>query len=326
MKMTSEAEFFRCAQSDVGSSPAADSGILIVDKPEGLTSFAVVARVKKSLKLKKVGHCGTLDPFATGVLVLCINQATRIADQLSLQDKLYRFTLHFGVQTDTLDRTGQVVQTYDGPAVDESDLAAAAHGFVGIQRQQVPRYAAVKVQGRRLYELARKGVEVPLPERDITIHRLRVIRYHWPEAIMEARCSKGTYIRQLAADIGHRLGCGAHVNALRRLASGSFDICQAISMEELKSIAKDNRWREKLISMSEALDHLPAMVIKDRQILQGLDNGHLDPAWVAEKRGQFARSAGPVRLLTGAAPQLLALWWPGSSEDAHSKRHLRVFT
>jgi len=324
-KMNSGAGPSHCIHSSMHCSPATDSGILIVDKPEGLTSFAVVAKVKKSLDLKKAGHCGTLDPFATGVLLICVNQATRIADQLSLQDKHYRFSMRLGVETDTLDRTGQLVRTYDGPAICESNFLSAASGFVGIYRQRVPRYAAVKVQGKRLYELARKGVEVELPSRDITIHHLKLISYVWPEAVMEVCCSKGTYIRQLAADIGRELNCGAYVSELRRLASGPFDISRAISFEQFRLTPEDNCWRERLIPMNEALDHLPVIVIEDGQILQGLSNGYLDPAWAKEKRERLTQKEGPVRLLAAADRQLTALWWPEWRDDNEKRRCLRVF-
>ncbi len=324
-KMMSKNERDHQIYSSNRSSPKTVSGILVVDKAEGLTSFAMVARVKNFLGLKKAGHCGTLDPFATGVLVICINQATRIADQLSMQDKLYRCSVRFGVETDTLDRTGRIVRTYDGPAVCESDLLNAAASFVGAYRQQVPRYAAVKVQGKRLYELARKGVEVERPSRDVIIHNLKLLGYDWPEAVMEVHCSKGAYIRQLTSDLGRELGCGAHVKELRRIASGSFDISRAMTDEELRQVSKNDGWREKLVSMNEALDHLAAIIIEDRQVLQGLNNGHLDPAWAKQKREQLSEQNAPVRLLAGIDRQLVALWWPACRDDTEKRRCLRVF-
>jgi tRNA pseudouridine55 synthase len=301
------------------------SGVLVLDKPEDMTSFSVVSRVRNCLGQKKVGHCGTLDPFATGVLVICLNGATRISDQLSLQDKLYRFSIHFGLQTDTLDRTGQTVHSYHGPAISEEELLSAIGGYVGPYRQNVPRYAAVKVQGRRLYELARKGIEVELPSREVCVHRLELIRYTWPEAVMEVHCSKGTYVRQLAADIGGELGCGAHVTALRRLASGSFDIGKSISLEELQRVSKtSDAWQTRVISLSAALAHLPALVIEDQQILSGLANGHLDSEWQSGSRRNLPGNNNPVRLLAGSG-HLLALWWPECKDDSNPKGRLRVF-
>lgn len=312
----------------VSSPPAVptSSGILLLDKPEGMTSFALTAKVRKLLRLKKVGHCGTLDPFATGVMVLCLDQATRIADQLSLQDKLYQFTMRLGQETDTLDRTGRIVTSYDGAPVAEDDLVSVLPRFTGRVRQQVPRYAAVKVQGRRLYELTRKGVElIDLPAREVTIHKLQMLSFQWPRAELLVHCSKGTYVRQLAADIGAALGCGAHVKELRRLASGAFQIAQAISLEELRETAENHGWRSKLLPMSEALAHLPAITIDDPQVIEGIHHGRLDPQWEVTHRQGPLTQPGPYRLVTGEN-RLLALWWPEQRRNAgDAKRSLRVF-
>jgi len=315
-----------CVCADTPQSPATNSGILVLDKPTGMTSFSLVARTKKILGLKKVGHCGTLDPFATGVMILCLDQATRVADQLSLQDKLYQFTIHFGVETDTLDRTGQIVNTYDGPPVSRDDLSSVLTRFTGRLWQQVPRYAAVKVQGRRLYELSRKGIEVVNPpEKEVTIHDLKLLTFQWPEAELVVHCSKGTYVRQLAADLGRTLHCGAHVKELRRLASGAFEITQAISLEQLKEAVKNNLWRAKLLTMSEALAHLPAITIGDPYIIKGIHHGRLDCQWEFTHRQKMLTESGPCRLLTGEG-RLLALWWPEQRQNAgENKRCLRVF-
>lgn len=301
---------------------AESSGLFIIDKPEGMTSFDVVARIKRWLHLKKVGHCGTLDPFATGVLLICVNQATRIVDQLSEQDKTYRFTIRFGVETDTLDRTGRVVHTCEAPSCTEEKLLSALDRFRGSYRQEVPRYSAVKVQGRRLYALSRSGIDVEtLPTREVHIHSLSLLNMIWPEASFEARCSKGTYIRQLAADIGHFLGCGGHVSDLRRLTSGHFRIEQAVSIEGLDEAVSKGAWREKLITMSEALTHLPSVVLEDTNAVKRLIEGQLDPAWEAEYRTHFPAVNEPVRILT-PRDELVALWWPHPAPE--QKRRLRV--
>ena len=300
---------------------AAISGVLVVDKPEGMTSFAVVAKVRRLLHLKKAGHCGTLDPFATGVLLVCANQATRIVDQLLTQDKLYRFTVVFGVETDTLDRTGQVVRTFEGPARELKELENALEAFRGTYTQEVPRYAAVKVDGRRLYELSRSGIEVDLPSREVHIHSLELLTYNWPRAELQAHCGKGTYIRQLTADIGRIMGCGAHVSELRRLASGPFRVERAVSLEELEEGKENNRWLEKLLSINEALVHLPAVVVEDEGMVRRLHNGCLDPAWEGHYRAHFPDRTEPVRLLT-RQERLIALWWP--QPQAAQGRRLRV--
>lgn len=300
-------------------------GILVIDKPAGMTSFAVVARIKKQLRQKKVGHCGTLDPFATGVLVLCLNQATRVADQLSGQDKTYRFTLHLGVETETLDRTGRILHSFDGRPCSKVELTRVVDRFCGSYLQQVPRYAAVKVRGQRLYRLARNGIEVELPRRQVHIHKLRLRHFDWPFATLEVHCSKGTYVRQLAADMGTALRCGAHVSELRRLASGPFRIEQAVSLQELQETDSNPGWQQHLISLQEALAHLPAIRVDDAKVVQRLHNGQLDSAWEADHRQRLLSPRNPVRIVTGDN-RLLALWWPRHRrEEPGQRRQLRVF-
>ncbi|MDY0041593.1 MAG: tRNA pseudouridine(55) synthase TruB [Desulforhabdus sp.] len=323
---TSRAPLEGCSVAfDKQPCPASDSGILILDKPEGMTSFKLTDRTRKLLNLTKAGHCGTLDPFATGVLVVCVNQATRIADQLSLQDKLYQFTMRFGLETDSLDKTGHMVRAYDGPPIGKGELLGALGTFVGRYGQLVPRYAAVKVRGKRLYELARRGIEVDRPTREVEVHSLELLDYRWPEAQIKVHCSKGTYIRQLAADIGRVLNCGAHVSELRRWASGPFDIATAIPLDELERMPQNGGWETKLISMNDALAHLPEVLIRDEMLLQNLYNGHLDPEWKTVSCNQLVSKRGPVRLVT-AKKHLAALWWPECLQNEGSKqRTLRVF-
>ncbi|MEM5790379.1 MAG: tRNA pseudouridine(55) synthase TruB, partial [Syntrophobacteraceae bacterium] len=191
------------------------SGILVVDKPGGVSSTGVTTRIKSILKPNKIGHTGTLDPFATGVLVLCLNEATRVADQFLNLNKAYLSTMRFGVETDTLDRTGEITRTND-TVFSRTDLLEVLEGFRGNCVQQAPRFSAVKVGGQRLYKLSRKGIEVDRPERQVCIHAIALHSFDWPEAVIEVSCSKGTYIRQLASDIGKKMGSGAHLSELRR--------------------------------------------------------------------------------------------------------------
>ena len=308
------------SRPDRSTMDARTSGILVIDKPEGTTSTSMVARVKKCLHIKKVGHCGTLDPFATGVLLICLNQATRLADQLLDQHKVYRFTIHFGVETDTLDGTGRIVTVYEGPAPSEADLRNSLDRFRGGYLQQVPRFAAVKIQGRRLYELSRKGIEVHPPSREIHIQDLSLLSYEWPEAVLEAHCSKGTYIRQLGADIGCDLGCGAYVSSLRRMASGSFRVEDAVSPVDLQNAKAAEDWLGRMIPLTDVLPHLPAISVEDEEMIARLRNGQLDALWESEQRKSFPGYDGPVRIVT-RDNSLAALWWP---LDAH-RRRLRVF-
>jgi tRNA pseudouridine55 synthase len=303
--------------------PRTVSGVVVLDKPDGRTSFSVVNEIKKLSNFWKVGHCGTLDPFATGVFLLCLNRATRIADQLLEQDKVYRFGIRFGLESDTLDRTGQIVRTYDGPAVSDDELQQSLDRFHGAYEQQVPRYAAVKVQGRRLYVWSRKGIEIELPRRNVSIHSIGLLSYNWPDATIEVHCSKGTYIRQLAADIGRDLQCGAHVTELRRLASGPFSIDQAIPLDEFRKALLTNCWQERLMGMNDALAHLPSVSIALGETMKRLQDGLLDPALEINLQERFPKQTTPVRLVAASNNELIALWWP--HENGQKQRRLRVF-
>ncbi|MHC1730237.1 MAG: tRNA pseudouridine(55) synthase TruB [Syntrophobacteraceae bacterium] len=293
-------------------------GILILDKPEGLTSAKAAARVKKLLRPRKIGHTGTLDPFATGVLILCLNEATRAADQITSLNKVYLSTLHFGVETDTLDKTGKILRVSDA-RFSEKDLIEVMQSFQGSCIQKVPFFSAVKVEGRRMYTLSRKGIAVEQPQREICIHSLKLSSFNWPEATIEVSCSKGTYIRQLASDIGQNLGSGAHVSALRRLSVGRFHLDQALDPEEFSSGAPV---AQRLIPLNEALSHLPFARVENERILARLRNGQLDPEWERNWINSFRGYAGAVRIVT-RSDKLAALWWPNSSEIG--SRRLRIF-
>ncbi len=297
-------------------------GILIVDKPEGLSSFQTVQRVARMLSLVKAGHCGTLDPFATGVLLVAVSQGTRIVDQLTLHDKEYVCTARFGVETDTLDGTGRVQARYEGSPVGMGLCESAVGSFVGSFEQEVPRFSAVQVGGRRLYEMARKGLEVTPPRRTVTIESVTLLDYQWPHATFRVRCGKGTYIRQLIADIGREMGCGAHVQALRRTASGPFTEDRALSFAEIEMLRPGGLWTEKLVPLKDALAHLPSVRLEDEDLLGRLRNGDLDRGWQRDQRLSLPEGQGPVCILTPGM-QLAALWWPRAAEGA--ERRLRVF-
>lgn len=299
-----------------------EDGVLLIDKPASMTSHTVVDKVRRWLRVRKAGHCGTLDPFATGLLVVCVNRATRIADLLTGDDKVYRFEMQLGVETDTHDPTGEEIRRHQGAPVAREDFAAVLERFRGSILQEVPAHAAVKVRGRRLYEWTRSGVDVERPSRRITIHRLELVHYHWPLAVLDLRCSKGTYVRRLAADIGNMLGCGAHVTRLTRLASGPFHLDAAVSMEEVQSWRAQPQWQSRLIPIHRALDHLPRIIVEDEHLRRRLRQGILDPVW--EEQHRQAAEAGdlPVRLVSPEGG-LLALWRPAAPDR---KRQLRVFS
>jgi tRNA pseudouridine55 synthase len=293
-------------------------GVLILDKPEGLTSARAAAKIKKLLTPRKIGHTGTLDPFATGVLILCLNEATRAADQVTKLNKVYKSTLRFGIETDSLDRTGKVTRQ-SALTFCEKDLIEVLQTFSGACVQTVPRFSAVRVDGHRLYELSRRGIEVERPERNIFIHSIVLHSFEWPEAAIEVCCSKGTYIRQLASDIGQKLGSGAHLSALRRTSVGPFTLERAIRMDGGTCAASA---AAAIIPLNEALSHLPKALMVDEKFLGRLRNGQLDPEWEKKQRECFRTCSDAVRIVT-ATNQLAALWWPNSAPTG--SRRLRVF-
>ena len=232
------------------------SAIVVIDKPTGMSSFAVVRRVRELLGVARAGHTGTLDPLATGVLPICLNEATKIAGLLLADDKTYLAEVELGWRTDTRDREGAVIER--GHAVtDRSQVEAVLDRLRGRIKQRPPAFSALKKDGRRAYELARQGVEVELAEREVTIHALNMVCWAPPRFSIEVHCSKGTYIRSLVDDLGQTLGGGAVLTELRRTASGQFSLSNAVTLDALAAGG-----RERLISLSEALAHLPAAVVE----------------------------------------------------------------
>jgi tRNA pseudouridine55 synthase len=217
-------------------------GVLVVDKPVGMSSAAVVDRVKKRLGVERAGHSGTLDPIATGVLPICLGEATKLATFLLAEDKAYEADLELGVATDTYDRTGHIVST-DRPgaaAITAAALAAALAARVGPQTQVPPQFSAIKQGGVRLYERARAGEVVAPPPREVVLYRLDLIHYTPPIARIAIACTKGTYVRSLIADLGRDLGVGAHMLGLRRTQSGAFTIAQAVPLDALSPLDRGN--------------------------------------------------------------------------------------
>ena len=229
------------------------NGILVIDKPPGLSSARVVSIVKRLLQAQKVGHAGTLDPFATGVLIVCVNQATRLARFWLNSAKTYQAELCLGVETDTQDPTGTVISTCDAVDVPEDTLQAVMKSFVGTMNQAPPVYSALKHQGVPLYRLARKGEPFQKPARQIQIYRLEILDIALPMVRFEVSCSAGTYIRTLCADIGKILGCGGHLKNLRRTASSGYSITDAIPLSELEELARSGDVDRHLTGMSKAL-------------------------------------------------------------------------
>jgi tRNA pseudouridine55 synthase len=234
-------------------------GILNINKPRGMTSHDVVARVRRLTNQKRVGHAGTLDPMATGVLLVCLGRATRVAEYLTGADKAYRAVLRLGIETDTYDAEGQVLSTLAVKA-SESDVRAALGKFVGQIDQVPPMYSALKRDGKPLYKLARKGIEVEREPRRVRIYEIALRAFELPDVTIDVRCSSGTYIRSLAHDVGAALGCGAHLIELTRLGSGLFVIEEAVALEDLRGLAQADL-EGLLRPLDAALQDLPAVTL-----------------------------------------------------------------
>jgi len=242
------------------------NGILCIDKPTGFTSFDVVAKLRGMAKTKKIGHGGTLDPMATGVLPLFIGGATKASDLLPNQDKGYIATFRLGLTTDTLDITGRVLEERPVTA-GEDQVAAAVAGFEGKSSQLPPMYSAVRVKGQRLYDLARQGVEVERSPRKIEIFNIKMLASDpvGGEYTIDVHCSKGTYIRSLCHDIGERLGCGATLTALRRRLACGYTLEDCITLEEAQVLADAGGLEHRLLPVETAFRELPSLSLTSRQ-------------------------------------------------------------
>lgn len=238
------------AVQDKNASP---NGILVIDKPPEMSSARVVAMVKRLLHVRKAGHAGTLDPFATGILIVCINQATRLARFWLNSAKTYQAELCLGIETDTQDSTGAVISTCEDVSITEDRLRSVMKLFVGTIDQAPPVYSALKHQGVPLYRLARKGEPFQKPARRIQIYRLELLEIALPLVRFDVSCSAGTYVRTLCADIGKSLGCGGHLKNLRRTASSGFSIDDAVALSELEELALSGDALRHLTGMTEAL-------------------------------------------------------------------------
>lgn len=227
-------------------------GIFNIDKPVGITSHDVVARVRRLAGQKRVGHAGTLDPAASGVLPILLGQATRLAEYLSESGKAYRATVRFGIVTDSYDTEGQIIRE-SAVSLTRDDIAAALPEFLGDQLQRPPLYSAIKHEGQRLYALARAGQTLVVPPRPIRIDSLDIVDWTSPTLVLDVECGKGTYIRSLAFDLGERLGPGAHLAALVRTRSGPFTLASSVSLDALAQAFSENTWRDHCYAADEAL-------------------------------------------------------------------------
>jgi tRNA pseudouridine55 synthase len=245
------------------------SGVLVMNKPAGCTSFDVVRRVRAMIGVSRVGHTGTLDPLATGVLALCLGQATKVAGFLTEGSKSYEAVIRLGVETDSYDAAGKVTAEASVPPLTAPRLEAAFAKFRGESLQTPPMFSAVKIGGKRLYELARAGKEIARPARPVTVHELTLRDFTAAELRILVKCSKGFFVRALAHDIGKELGCGAHLLSLTRTASGPFTLAQSMTLDQLASLCNAGadqalaELQKHVIPVDQALIDLPAVHVSE---------------------------------------------------------------
>ncbi len=235
------------------------NGIFLIDKPKGITSFDVVRRVKRLTGVKKVGHIGTLDPIATGVLPICLGQATKLIPFLMDGEKVYEARFILGLETDTQDLTGEITNKYEGPLPERETVEAALEGFKGEISQDPPYYSALKHQGKPLYQWMREGVPIKKPPRKVTIYELTLMDYAPPGLNLKVVSSRGAYLRTLGADLGKALGCGAAMEELRRIKNGPFPLSEALLLPELEAGRESGDWIRYLYPMNQALLGWPEM-------------------------------------------------------------------
>jgi tRNA pseudouridine55 synthase len=298
------------------------SGVVVVDKPSGPTSFDVVRRVKGLYKTRRCGHTGTLDPTATGVLPICIGDATKIASFVSDGEKEYDAVVRFGQITDTQDAAGRTLETRPTDGLSEEQVRTALQQFVGLVEQTPPMYSARKVEGRRLYELARAGEEVEREARQVHIDEARLIFFRPPDAGIFVRCSKGTYLRTLAHDLGQKLECGGHLRELKRVRVGPFALEDSVGLDTLMAAAKEGPESVDrfLFPISRALSDLAELQL-DASLARRVAHGHAPgPADLSRLRAPpFARGR-KVRLMD-PEERVLAV---GESDGVGTLKLLRV--
>lgn len=277
-------------------------GLLLIDKPAGLTSHDVVRQIRRVFKTRKVGHAGTLDPLATGVLPVALGEGTKLLQFLLAEDKSYRVTMRLGITTDTLDAEGKVLTQAEVPVNTSEILVQAMKSFVGEIEQIPPMYSALKRDGVPLYKLARAGKVVDRPVRRVKIERLDLLDVQLPDLTLEVDCTKGTYIRTLCADLGEALGCGAHITALRRLRTGQFPIEQCLALDQIIDVEQIIQG-PSFLPVDEALFYYPSLEL-DEDAAGRLFNG-VPPAAEEVKSLISATTGDLVRLVF--AGRLLAM-------------------
>jgi len=287
--------------------PAEIFGLLNVNKPPGPTSHDVVALVRRGTRVRKVGHAGTLDPTASGVLILCLGPATRLSEYAMHSPKRYRAEVRLGVSTNTYDTEGEVTAERPLTGLTTDRIEAALEAFRGEIAQVPPMYSAIKQGGKRLYDLARAGKEVTRPPRQVTIYDLRLLEAALPDVTLDVACSPGTYIRSLAHDLGEALGVGAHLTGLVRTASGSFRVEDAVPLEDLRTAIAADDWRRYLLPPGQALADWSRLDLSADQAVRLLNGGAFRAQPDAAGR---ARAYAPEGRLLALVEVRKGEWWP----------------
>jgi tRNA pseudouridine55 synthase len=263
------------------------SGVLIVDKPIGITSHDVILKLRRMLGTRRIGHAGTLDPNASGLLLACVGRATKIVQFLTEYDKGYQAVIKLGVTTETYDGEGKVTGINHDIRPTPDQIRETLLSFRGKIQQTPPAYSALKHKGRKLYQYARAGEEVKIESREVDVKEIELLDIEPPYVKFKVRCSKGTYVRSLASDIGLKLGCGAHLYELQRTEVGPFKLDQSFSLEELEAVQQKGEVEGIMVSVEQALSHLPSVVVKlefSERVKHGAD---IDPTSVALIEADF---------------------------------------
>jgi len=264
------------------------SGVLVVDKPVGLSSHDVVQIIRNGTKIRRAGHTGTLDPRASGVLVVLLGPAVRLSEYVSASEKRYQAVIELGITTDTYDLEGRVMRR-SPVEISYEEFEEALQGFIGEFEQKPPAYSAIKIKGEKAYEIARRGEEVDLEPRMIQVHELELLDWDPPEAVIDIQCSSGTYVRSLAHDLGEKLGCGATLTGLRRTKNGSFGLRDAVSLRKLQEAFTNGDWYQYLIPAAEALGDWYTVELTVEQVDE-MRHGHRVPAMDVVEPGKWARA------------------------------------
>lgn len=298
------------------------SGILLIDKSEGPTSFAVVRDLQRATLAARIGHTGTLDPMATGLLAVCLNKATKLTPFLQAQEKVYQGEILLGLRTDTDDITGQVVEKRTSFDLTDQDVLAVAAEFEGVIEQVPPDYSATKHQGVPAYKLARMGLKVPARARQVTVHSLHVTGIDLPRVFFVTRVSKGAYIRSLAADLGRRLGTGGCLAGLRRLSSGPFSVAKALTLDEALDLGQARRLGEHVIPPEDCLAFLPAVSVDQGQARLVMNGQSMPRTWFSNLN-QAPADPALVRVL-GPEQRLLAVYEQQAGPNAAELKPVRI--